>query len=79
MSVPVVIVLAIVGMVSLVAVAAVVSQLLARLRRLAGDLRDIEQDLVPRLARLREGTDVTNREMERLSQALEELDEHRAR
>jgi type II secretory pathway component PulJ len=66
-SVPVVLVLAIVGMVSLVAVAAVVSQLLARVKRLAADLQEIERDLMPRVDRLREGTDVTGREMERLS------------
>lgn len=79
MSVPVVIVLAIVAMVSLVAIAAVVSQLLARLRRLAADLRDIEEDLVPRLARLQAGTDVASREMDRLGRALDELSEHRSR
>jgi type II secretory pathway component PulJ len=78
-SVPVVLVLALVGMVSLVAVAAVVSQLLARVRRLAADLQEIERDLMPRVDRLREGTDVTGREMERLSRAVDELSERRTR
>ena len=77
MSVPVVIVLTIVGMVSLVAVAAVVSQLLARVKRLAADLQEIERELMPRVDRLREGTDVTGLEMERLTRAVDELSERR--
>jgi predicted PurR-regulated permease PerM len=78
-SVPVFVVLAVVGMVSLVAVAAVVSQLVARLRRLAADLKEIEQDLVPRLDRLQQGTEVTSREMERIGRSVEEVGEQRAR
>ena len=77
MSVPVVVVLAIVAMVSLVAIAAVVSQLLARLQRLATDLREIEQDLMPRITRVQQGTEVANREMERIGRALDELSEQR--
>ncbi len=79
MSVPVLVVLAIVGMVSLVAIAAVLSQLMARLKRLGRDLAEIEQDLMPRLTRLQEGTEVTTREMERLGRSLDEIGEHRSR
>lgn len=78
MSVPVVVVLAIVGMLSLVGVVSVVSQLLARVRRLAADLQQIERDLMPRVEQLREGTDVTGREMERLTRAVDELSERRS-
>lgn len=78
MSVPVVVVLAVVGMVSLVGVVSVVSQLLVRVRRLAADLQQIERDLMPRVEQLREGTDVTGREMERLSRAVDELSERRS-
>ncbi len=78
MSVPVLVVLAVVGMVTLVAVAAVVSQLLARIQRLARDLKEIEQELLPQVERLRNDTDVTGRELERIGQALDDLSEQRA-
>jgi methyl-accepting chemotaxis protein len=78
-SVPVIVVLAVVAMVCLVAVAAVVSQLVARVRRLATDLKEIEEDLVPRLDRLRQDTEVTSREMERLGRSVEEIGEQRSR
>jgi hypothetical protein len=77
-SVPVILVLALVGMVTLVAVGAVVLQLLGRLRRLAGDLQEIERTVLPQVERLRRDTDVTGRELERLGQALDELTEQRA-
>jgi predicted PurR-regulated permease PerM len=77
-SVPVIVVLAVVAMVSLVAIAAVVSQLLARLQRLARDLKEIEQTVMPTVARLQRDADVTGRELERLGQAVDELSEQRA-
>jgi hypothetical protein len=77
-SVPVILVLALVGMVTLVAVGAVVLQLLGRLRRLASDLQEIERTVLPQVERLRRDTDVTGRELERLGQALDELTEQRA-
>lgn len=77
MSVPVVVVLAIVAMVSLVAIVAVIFQLISRLQRLARDLREIETDLMPRLAQVQQGTEVSSREMERIGRALDELGERR--
>lgn len=78
MSMPVILVLVIVALVTVVAIAAVISQLLARLRRLATDLREIETDVLPRVERLQHGADVTSRELERLGQALDDLAEQRA-
>jgi hypothetical protein len=68
---PVIIVLAIVAMVCLVAIAAVVSQLVARLGRLKRDLVDIEKNLMPMLDQLQRDAEVTGRELERLSEALD--------
>ena len=75
MATPVVVVLALVALTSLAAVVAVTSLLLARLRRLAGDMRHVEQELMPTIERLQRNTDIAGREMERVSRSLDDLGE----
>lgn len=79
MATPVLVVLVIVAMTSLVAVAAVVLQLVGRVQRLRRDLQEIERDVLPRMARLQEGTAVTGQEVERVSRSVDALADRRSR
>jgi hypothetical protein len=74
---PTIVVLVAVAVATLLVVAGLVLLLARRLAGLARDLGELEQRLTPVLERLQEDADITGRELERVSSALDQLDRRR--
>ncbi|MDX1657336.1 MAG: DUF948 domain-containing protein [Nitriliruptorales bacterium] len=75
MAVPALVVLVTVGVVSLGAIAVAVIFLLQHLKSLAETLREVNEELQPALEQLARDTEVTRRELERVSESASQLAE----
>ena len=71
--VPVVLLILAVGVLTVVSLVVVITRLVRRLGRLAHDLDDLQRDLTPALERLQRDGEVTEAELGRVGDRLEEL------
>lgn len=77
MATPALVVLVTVGAVSVGAIAVAVIFLLQHLKSLAATLRDVNEELQPALQQLAKDAEVTQRELERVSESASRLAEDR--